>query len=165
MKIVPYHPRYRSDFERLNRAWLEQYFTVERTDEKIFRDLDTVILEPGGEIFFAVIEGRAVGTCAMIPEGAGIYELGKMGVEQSVQGRGVGGALLDAATRWARDRAASKIVLMSNTRLEPAIRLYRRHGFLETTLPAHLQGAYARCDIYMELDLKPRANAMPQTRG
>lgn len=165
MKIVPYHPQYRSDFERLNRAWLEKYFIVEQTDETIFRDLETVILEPGGEIFFAMIDGRAVGTCAMIPEGAGVYELGKMGVDPSAQGGGVGAALLGAATRWARDRAASKIVLMSNTRLEPAIRLYRRHGFLETALPAHLQGAYARCDIYMELDLSPARKYAPLTNA
>ncbi|MEE2690275.1 MAG: GNAT family N-acetyltransferase [Pseudomonadota bacterium] len=153
MQIVTYDPRYRSDFERLNRAWLETYFRPEPADEKLFRDPQAMILKPGGEIFFAIDDERAVGTCALIPHGPNVYELAKMGVDPTAQGRGIGAALLDAALAWACSHAASKVVLMSSRKLETALRLYRRFGFVETPLPEALLGAYSRCDVYMELPL------------
>ena len=52
--IVTYRPELASDFARLNRAWLERYFTVEPLDEEYLGDPEGHIVRPGGEIFFVV---------------------------------------------------------------------------------------------------------------
>ncbi len=46
---------------------------------------------------------------------------------------------------------ASKVYLVSNTALDPAISLYRKHGFRTVSEGAH--PSYARANIHMELDL------------
>ncbi|MBK9162314.1 MAG: hypothetical protein IPM21_00005 [Acidobacteria bacterium] len=50
-------------------------------------------------------------------------------------------------------RASGKrrLFLLSNTKLRPAIILYRKHGFTETMLDE--RSPYERADICMELDL------------
>jgi ribosomal protein S18 acetylase RimI-like enzyme len=45
-------------------------------------------------------------------------------------------------------------MLVSNTRLAPALRLYRKCGFVEVPMEPGIE--YARADIQMELDLRPR---------
>ena len=60
--IVTYRPAFASDFARLNRAWLERYFTVEPLDEEYLGDPEGHTVNPGGEIFFAVEDGRVLGT-------------------------------------------------------------------------------------------------------
>ena len=51
-EVVTYREEYREDFERLNRAWIEQYFVLEEADREVFRDPAVAIIHPGGQIFF-----------------------------------------------------------------------------------------------------------------
>jgi ribosomal protein S18 acetylase RimI-like enzyme len=56
-----------------------------------------------------------------------------------------------AAIAHGRRVGARRLMLVSNTRLEPAIRLYRKYGFVEVPLEPGIE--YARADIQMELGL------------
>jgi ribosomal protein S18 acetylase RimI-like enzyme len=58
----------------------------------------------------------------------------------------------------ARARGASRVELLSNTALEPAIRLYRALGFVEVPLP---RTDYARANIKMVLRLSHSATRFP----
>ena len=49
--------------------------------------------------------------------------------------------------------ACAKAVLVSNSRLEAALRLYEQRGFRYAPLPATMP--YATADVYMELELTP----------
>jgi GNAT superfamily N-acetyltransferase len=150
-EVVTYREEYRSHFERLNREWIEQYFVVEGPDMEVFRDPAGHFVAPGGEIFFVVEDGAVHGTCAVVPHGQDAFELAKMAVDPTARGRGYGDLLMDAAIRFARGRGARRLVLVSNTLLEPAIRLYRKHGFVAT--PIEGGHGYERVDIQMELAL------------
>jgi GNAT superfamily N-acetyltransferase len=55
-----------------------------------------------------------------------------MFVESAARGRGVGAALVDAVTGWARDRGAARMYLGVTVTNRPAIRLYQRCGFRPT---------------------------------
>lgn len=147
--LVTYDPRFRHVFVELNRQWIEQYFKVERNDLEQLERLEDTILKVGGEIFFVVEEGRAVGTCAMVPHGQNSYEIAKMAVADEAKGRGHGDRLMEACIAWAAAKGASEITILSNTVLEPAIRLYRKHGFETVHLGAHPD--YERCNIVMRL--------------
>lgn len=148
--VVPYRPEYRADFERLNRAWIEQYFQIEDADREVFGDPTSAIIEPGGEIFFVVDNGDVVGTCAIIPHEPGVYEIAKMAVSPAARGRGYGDALMEATVDFARRAGASKVVIVSNTVLTTAIRLYEKHGFVRVPLDHE---RFARANIRLERPL------------
>ena len=149
--VVTWRAVYRGDFERLNREWIETWFAVEPSDLAVFGDPEAAIVRPGGEIFFVVDEHGVQGTCALIAHGPGVLELAKMAVSPAAQGRGYGDLLMQAAIAHGRRAGARKLMLVSNTRLAPALRLYRKHGFVDVPLVSGIE--YARADIQMELDL------------
>ena len=148
--IVGYSEEFQSEFARLNRAWIEQYFTLEPHDLEQLEHPETHVLSVGGTIFVARRGESVVGVCAVIPTGPGTFELAKMAVDPAAQGRGIGRKLGEAAIAWAVRRGAAKIWLESNRRLETALRLYRRLGFEEVPMG---ETPYARADIRMEMDL------------
>lgn len=149
--IVCYRDEYANSFAGLNREWLEGYSLFEDADRKYLEHPRQSILDPGGEIFFAVRRGEAVGTCAAIVREAETVELAKLAVASGVRGRGIGRQLSEAAIAWARGRGARRVVLVSSTKLTAALRLYERLGFEYCALPA--DPGYETADIYMELAL------------
>jgi GNAT superfamily N-acetyltransferase/DNA-binding MarR family transcriptional regulator len=150
VQIVDYKARYRCDFARLNREWIEQYFRLEQADRQMLDNPEGRVLKPGGFIVMALREGRAVGTCAMLKRPDDSYELAKMAVTPAEYGKGIGELLARAALARARQRGAQRVYLESNSRLEPAIYLYRKLGFREFSGGP---SPYARCDVQMELKL------------
>jgi GNAT superfamily N-acetyltransferase len=150
-EIVGWRPELRIEFERLNREWIEQYFVVEQEDLKVFEDPAGQIVAPGGEVFFLLDEGGVQGTCAVIRHDAETFELAKMAVAPAARGRGYGDRLVEAAIGFVRGSGARRLMLVSNTRLAPALTLYRKHGFRDVPLdPAN---GYSRADIQLELRL------------
>lgn len=152
VRIVPFDPRWRGDFARLNLEWLRRWFVVEPFDEEVLGDPETHILRGGGRILFALAgEGdatRAVGTVALRHDGAGIYELTKMAVEPAQRGSGIGRALLLEAVAVFRQLGGRELYLESSSVLQPALRLYERNGFVHH--PAPRPGShYARADVHM----------------
>jgi GNAT superfamily N-acetyltransferase len=91
-----------------------------------------------------------VGACALIRGDDGSVELAKMAVDAAARGRGIGRALGEAAIARARALGATRVELLSNTVLAPAIALYRALGFVEA--PMH-DTEYERANIRMVLDL------------
>jgi putative acetyltransferase len=144
--VITYDPRFKRAYRDLNLAWIEKHFHVEQKDlDQV--DNPEVCLSCGGQIFFVIENNEAVGTCAMYKVGNKKYELAKMAVDPAFQGRGFGDLLMTAAEKWALDQQAQEILILSNTVLEPAIRLYKKHGFATTHLGKHPD--YDRCNIGM----------------
>lgn len=71
-----------------------------------------------------------------------------MAVDETHQGLKIGKQLAEAAITWCKENNTSTIILYSNTKLVPAIALYRKLGFREV----ELDGPYKRSDIKMQLD-------------
>jgi GNAT superfamily N-acetyltransferase len=150
LRVVDYKPHHHESFRALNLAWITKYFAVEDADRKALDDPESNILQPGGAIFMAEVDGESVGTCALMKCPDGAYELAKMAVAPAAQGRGVGRALGEAAITRARALGAPRVELLSNTILEPALALYRSLGFVEVPLP---KTDYRRANIKMVLEL------------
>ncbi len=147
MRIEGWRPERAADFDRLNRWWLERWFTVEPLDEAYLSDPQARIIDLGGEIFFALDGGSVVGCCAAIPHPDGTLELAKLGVDERAHGRGVGRRLCEAVLALARARG-SRCFLVTSSRLGAARRLYARLGFVERPFP--FPQPYTESDIYME---------------
>ncbi|MEO8069489.1 MAG: GNAT family N-acetyltransferase [Flavobacteriales bacterium] len=151
MRIIEYEPRYRSEFKRINVAWIAKRFEVEDVDLEVLDRPEEKILALGGRILLALEGDEVAGTCALLNAAPGVYQLAKMAVDEPFRGAGIGRALCEAGVEIARQLGATKVMLYSNTKgSAAAVQLYRKLGFRELPLPTQ---AYLRADIYMELML------------
>ena len=150
VKIINYSDDLRQYFKDLNVAWLEKYFYVEPIDEVMLSDPKAYIIDNGGHIFFATIDGHIAGTFALIKQNDGSFELSKMAVDEKYQGQSVGNQMLAFCLEKAKALGAGKVILYSNTKLGPAIHLYRKYGFVEVPIE---NVDYKRADIKMEKQL------------
>jgi DNA-binding MarR family transcriptional regulator/GNAT superfamily N-acetyltransferase len=156
VEIRPYRPEWAPHFERINAEWLQRYFTIEAVDRAVLADPQTHVLDPGGAVLFAHIDGEVIGTCALLKESPGVYELSKMAVETGYRGYGTGRKLLDAAIAEFHRRRGRTLFLESNAKLKPALTLYESAGFVHQ--PAPRAGShYARADVYMIYQPEARA--------
>ena len=152
IEIVRFRRELAPAFRQLNLDWIERLFAVEEADREILDDPETSIIAPGGQILFALDAGEAIGTAAMVRVTEGRFELAKMAVAPSHQGRGIGLELGVAAIAFAREAGANSVFLQTNSSLAGAIRLYERMGFRHRPDPHPSE--YARVDFYMELPIE-----------
>lgn len=154
INIINFEDALACDFSKLNVAWLKKYFVVEPIDEDILGHPRKFIIDKGGQIFFAKIGDEVVGTFALIKSADDEYELSKMAVSEQHQGKKVGNKMLEFCLYHARELHAKKVILFSNTILEPAIHLYRKYGFKEIPLGS---SEYKRSNIKMEVEIKEQS--------
>ena len=131
VKIVDCAPKYYSAFKLLNEEWIKAYFVLEDADKIALDDPEGYILEKGGKILCAIEDDIVLGVCALMKmEGDDFdYELAKMAVSPEAQGKGIGHVLGLAIIEKAKSLGATNLFLESNTKLKPALSLYRKLGF------------------------------------
>ena len=151
MMVELYRPEHAQAFESLNRAWLVDQGLLESADEPHLTNPHETIIAAGGQIFVAVEGGTVVGTCAIVPHGPGEFEVVKLAVSPSAQGRGIGRELVNACLGFARQMRAQRVTLLSSSKLGPALRLYERSGFKYAPIPT--TNPYATADVHMILEL------------
>jgi putative acetyltransferase len=147
--IREFEPGDEAAFRQLNEEWITRYFRIEAKDAEALADPHSSILAAGGRIFFATIEGRCVGCCALVRTGLEEFEVAKMAVTAACQGSGIGRRLLAAVVEAARSAGTRRLYLETNHALAPAIRLYESIGFRH--VPAAHESPYARADVFMEM--------------
>ncbi len=151
IEIVEFKNKYASFFESLNRAWIEEHYTIELKDKYVLENPKEAILNDGGKILFAKHNSTIIGTVALKKIHDGLFELTKMAVDKNSRGLGVGKLLCKSAIEEAKKMKAKTIILYSNTRQSIAINIYRQVGFIE--IPVE-EGIYDRANIKMELALR-----------
>ncbi|GAB2524917.1 GNAT family N-acetyltransferase [Spirosoma aerophilum] len=160
VSIIPYSSLYQADFKRLNLEWISRYFAVEPHDLEQLDYPEVHVLPRNGQIFLAKIGDEILGCVAMVNTGTPDhgtpeqdlteFELAKMAVSPTAQGKGIGKKLCLAAIDYARQLGVKKIWLESNRILTPALTMYESVGFREVpSIPT----PYARADIRMEMVL------------
>ena len=151
--IIPFDAKHASVFDRLNRAWIEEYFCIEPLDEQVLTKPEEMIIATGGEIWFAALDGHVVGTCALLPHAPGMFEFTKLGVSEEARGHGVAKALLRHCANRARALDAHTLRIFTSTKLLPACTLYRAEGFQEVAMSQEERARYKRGDIMFDLPL------------
>jgi putative acetyltransferase len=153
VKIEEFRPEHSTAFEALNRSWLTSHGLLEEVDEPHLTDPVGTIAGAGGQIFVAIDNDDVIGTCGIAPHGPGEYEMLKLAVATSAQGRGIGRQLVDSCLDFARRQGAQRVTLLSSSLLRPAVRLYERAGFRHAPIPE--TNPYVTADVYMVLDIAP----------
>jgi GNAT superfamily N-acetyltransferase len=98
---------------------------------------DTVARTRDAEVWVAEVGGRLAGTVTWAGHGSGQREIAAEGeaefrmlaVDPARQGEGIGGALVDAVVRRARDDGYTAVVMSSSTWMTTAHRMYEQVGF------------------------------------
>lgn len=159
IELVSYNPDYRDVFKELNETWIREFFKMEDKDYESLMHPKRTILDKGGEIVVALLDGQAVGVCALMKMDHPEYdfELAKMGVAESARGKGIGFLLGQEIINRARNRGARNLFLESNTILTPAISLYRKLGFQEIK---GKPSPYERSNIQMLIDFQGDGSSM-----
>lgn len=151
VRIIPYNPLYAKNFHELNVEWLKTFFYVEPFDEEVLSKPEKYIIKKGGNIFFALLQEEVVGTVALMPTNdAKVLELTKMAVSPAHRGHKIGQQLMRHCIDFAKEQEKN-LMLYSNTILENAIYIYRKHGFKE--VPVEPNSPYKRSNIKMVLAL------------
>ncbi|MEP0984524.1 GNAT family N-acetyltransferase [Ekhidna sp.] len=150
IEIVNYLPSHATAFKELNEAWINQYFEMEDSDRNMLGDPQGYILDKGGAILIAEMNGQPVGTCALVKMKDKTFELAKMAVSPEARGKKIGWEIGLATIEKAKELGADQIYLETNSVLQPAISLYKKLGFKDTE---GYCSPYARCNVQMELKL------------
>ena len=147
VEIIDFTNDLKNHIKTLNYEWLNKYFRIEKGDELSLTNPKEEIIDKGGMIFYAKLNGEIVGTASLLKKSEKIFELGKMSVASYVQGCKIGTLLLEHCLNVLRQKKIEKCILYSNTKLESAIHLYRKYGFVEIELEP---GLYERANIKMQ---------------
>lgn len=146
MEIVSYQKKYKQTFIDLNLVWLNKFFKVEPQDLEMLNGIDKLI-DKGAQVFFAIEEGEPIATCMICPLENNVFELCKLATDERYQGKGAGSAVIKACLDYACSHGATKVKIVSNRILEPAIHLYKKFGFQEVPIE-YME--YDRVDIQLE---------------
>jgi putative acetyltransferase len=149
IEITNFRREHAEQFAQLNREWLEAYGLMEPANEEQLADPRAYFLDRGGQIFVAVNDDNVIGTCAIVPHGVDEFEVAKLTVSPAFRGQGIARRLVERCLAYARERGARRVVLVSNSRLHTALRLYESFGFERRPAPGAKE--YEHQDVYMEL--------------
>ncbi|ROR94887.1 N-acetylglutamate synthase-like GNAT family acetyltransferase [Sinobacterium caligoides] len=146
MEVLENQKEFLDDFIHLNEEWITTYFELEAADHALAEN-PFKIIEDGGYIFSLASNDRVHGVCSLFYEEDGVFELARMAVSPYSQGKGYGNKLIEAALSKLSEIGAKRVYLVSNTKLKPAIELYKKYGF--NTIFEGQHPMYSRANIVM----------------
>lgn len=106
--------------------------------------------EPKGCLLLAYWNNEAAGCIALQPLQEGVCEMKRLYVRPEFRGKGIAEELVKVLLQEAKEKGYNKMVLDTLERLQPAIRLYRKYGFADTS--AYYENPLKNV-VYMEKEL------------
>jgi len=150
VSIIEYEDQYLNDFKRLNLEWLEKFNLVESHDLEVLNQPREIVIDRGGFIFLLKDNDVIIGSAGIYKVNDDEFELIKMYVAPEYRGKKYGEILLQHCLEKAKQMNASKIILYSNSKLQTAIRMYEKFGFMHVE---PINTPFETADIKMELVL------------
>lgn len=152
IEIIPYTQELKKDFYRLNKEWLNKYFSMEPTDKLQLQNPEEEIINTGGQIYFARLQNNIIGTAALIKYDDTSAELAKMAVTEKYQSKQAGKKLAVSVIEHALRQNVKTILLFTSPKLERSVQLYTKLGF-DRYQPKRSKYDYRRKTISMKLNL------------
>lgn len=106
-------------------------------------DIQASYIDSGGIFVIFEVEGKLIGTGALIPEGDNAARIVRVSVHPDYRRAGIGRAITAHLLESARQTGYAKVLVETTDTWEPAIRLYQDFGFVEV---ARYGG-----DVHMEM--------------
>ncbi|MFN8455234.1 MAG: GNAT family N-acetyltransferase [Anaerolineae bacterium] len=144
LKITPFQPPDQAAARALILAGLAEHWGY--LDSSKNPDLADIHTAYAGAMFLvAWLDGRIVGTGALVPRSAEVAEIVRMSVAAEVRRQGIGRAILQQLCERARQLGFRRLILETTATWQEVIEFYQGFGFSIT----HLQDD----DVYFSLDL------------
>lgn len=148
IKKYNFEPELKDSFIKMNKAWIERMFWIEEEDIRIFNMTDELVRN-GAEIIFAMSDdNRPLSSAMLMPFPDGSIELAKFGIVDEALGKGVGQYLIKEILDYLKTKT-KRVFIVSNTKCEAAIHIYKKFGFLEYE-DEIMKKSFERCDILLE---------------
>ena len=112
--------------------WLNIDLSFQKFDAEL-KMLKTMYGDPFGCIILCKCENDFVGCVAVRKIDDGVAELKRMYVKPEFQRMGIGENLLKMSISFAREKGYKTIKLDTLNTMTPAMNLYAKHGFVETS--------------------------------
>jgi GNAT superfamily N-acetyltransferase len=143
MRIVKAEP---SHIDQIRRIWnqfaeyhqkIDAYYGTVKDSDILFGDYLLQRMDDKDSMVLAAVEdGEMIGYClAYVQQRPPVFTermvgiLSDLAVDETHRGAGAGGALLEAAMQWLRERGAKRVELRTSARNGAAIEFYSGHGF------------------------------------
>ncbi len=145
--IVEFEDKHLEGFKKLGYEWLLKHDLLEPVDEEMLNDPKGKIMDKGGFVYIAEIDNECAGTVSLGKLENGDFEILKLAVSDTYQGKRIGSLLLEKCFEKAREKGAKKLILYSNHKLNAALHLYKKYGFVDLKCD---ENKYEEADIKME---------------
>ena len=154
VEIVPCTPALRGEFAALWIPWLKSMTGKDPEPEDLLAvgDPESFYVRNGGTVLFALQDGEAIGVVAVKNLSGGVYEFCKLVVLDRARKLGVGRRLVEACVDFARHAGGRLLMLQSFRRLQVALGMYERMGFVPMPPPPEML-VLARTEVIMGLQL------------
>lgn len=128
IEICPFRPKYQQQTKALIlQGLVERWGTLDPT---LNPDLDDIASSYAqGYFIVALIDGKVVGTGALMPEDEKTSRIVRMSVHHAYRRRGVAQAILDNLIQQAKKQGDEAIVLETTANWQSAILFYQQAGF------------------------------------
>lgn len=115
---------------RNTRFYSDSHFPRERADAMYAAWISRSDEDPNQRLLVTGPIGAPVGYLACeLDESNASGGIGLIAVDERLQGKGLGGALLDEALRWLTDQGANRVSVVTQAKSSAAVGLYRTKGF------------------------------------
>lgn len=153
-EIVPFTPALQTKFAEIWVPWLTSMTGKDPEPEDLLAvgDPETFYIQTGGAVLFAMQEGEPIGVVAVKSLTGGVYEFCKLVVLEHVRGLGVGREMVLSCVDFARNQGGRLLMLQSFKRLEVAVGMYERMGFVQMEPPYEMV-VLSRTEIIMGMQL------------
>lgn len=115
---------------RDSRFYYDGHFPESKCDELYALWLEKSCRDFADAVLVADIEGQAAAYITCSIDARRIGEIGLVGVKNSVQGKGLGGKIVQASLNWFTGQNAESVVVVTQGRNVRAQRLYQNNGFV-----------------------------------
>ncbi len=152
--IVDYKPSLKKYFNELAGNWLSKMLNgkLEKEDEEVFRSPETVYLQEGGFVFFALHKGKVIGCVALKRLNEEAFEFCKLYVSETARGAGAATKLIERCITRCKENNARQLFLQTTPDLLPAHKLYDKLGFDDVKAPPDM-AVLKRTTKIMSLEL------------
>lgn len=154
--ITTFHPRFEDQVKDLIGKLLVYTEVIKESELPIDdEDLGRIpeIYSGRGKFWVAMIGDRVVGTVGIKDKGGTTAELKRMFVLPEYHGTGVGEALLEEATVYAKKQGFTKLILNTDEKMRRAHHFYEKHGFVQVE-ESDCSKPSSACRLHYEKELQ-----------
>ena len=149
-RIEDLKPEYHERMKEISYNWLRKYDVLDEEDIPVLEDPFSEVIGKGGYFFVGIAGGEVVSCAALEKTADGDFEIAKLAVDERYFGRGYAVKIMEHAIARAKEEGAERVILYTNSKLAPALGLYKKFGFTQVM---SYDCKYPSADMEFELKL------------